>query len=281
MPRGVLVKAVGICAVFLMLLAVPAFAGTVVEAWRIQPSVSYFSWEERSGGTHLLTEEGPIYGLDGAASLVLFRKGLVLMVQGGIFGGDVHYRGQTQKNPDPALSERPVKTSVVYFGTKLATDLGWRVSSPDAEVGPFAGMGYRWWLRSLQDSTAVDTGGNTFPVGGYSEYWHELSVRLGLRGQYAPSGMPALFAEAGGKYPFYTRNSADFPGAGSVTLTPEPRWSPFAEAGIRSGRFSASLSYEGLRYGQSRPVPIGGGVALLQPDVDADILGLNVGWKFD
>jgi len=281
MPRGVPVKAVGICAAFLVLLAVPAFAGTIVEEWRLQPSVSYFSWEERSNGTRLLTEEGAIYGLDGAAGFDLYRKRLVLQVRGGLFGGDVHYRGRTQKDPNPALSERPVKTSVVYFGTKLATDLGWRITLPEATAGPFAGLCYRWWLRSLQDSTAVDTGGNPFPVGGYTEHWHELSVRLGLRGQYAPSGKPALFAEAGGKYPFYTRNSADFQGAGSVTLSPEPRWSPFAEAGIRSGRFRASLSYEGLRYGQSRPVPIGGGVALLQPDVDADIVGLNVGWMFD
>jgi hypothetical protein len=281
--KGVPVKAAVVLAASILSMVWVASAARAggIEEWRLQPSISYFSWEERSGGQRLLVEEGPLYGLDGAVSFDLYRKSLLVQVQGGIFGGEVHYRGQTQMDPNPALSERPVKTSVVYFGTKLATDVGWRFSSPDVAVGPFAGLGYRWWLRSLQDSTALDTGGNPFPVGGYTEDWHELSVRVGLRGQYAPSGKPALFAEAGGKYPVYTRNSADFPGAGNVTLEPEPRWSPFAEAGIRSGRFRTSLSYEGLRYGQSQPVPIGGGLALLQPEADAEIVSLNVGWIFD
>jgi len=173
-----------------------------------------------------------------------------------------------------------VKTSVAYFGTKLEMDLGWRILLTDGSVEPFAGVGYRWWLRSLENSTILDANGKVVPVGGYDELWQTLYTRLGMRGSYAVNREMTVFAEAGGKYPFLNRNSVDFPGAGTVTLEPDPRWSMFAEIGARYGRFRTALFYEGFRFGQSQPVPISGTVALLQPKTDSDIFGVSVGWCF-
>ena len=273
------VKTIGLLVFCLSLLAEPAFAG--VEEWYLYPSLQYFSWSEYFGGRQLLQEEGPLFGLGGGAGFDLYRKSLMLRARGEMFGGDVHYRGQTQVNPNPALSQLPVKTSVIYFGTKLETDIGWRMRPADFSVEPFAGLGYRWWLRSLEDTTAVDGSGNQVQVGGYTEYWQTLYSRIGLRGSYDPAGDLSFFAEAGGKYPFLNRNSTEFPGAGTVTLKPEPRWSAFSEIGVSSGRLRAALFYEGFRFGQSPVVPVGGGIGLLQPKTDSDIFGVNVGWTFN
>ncbi len=275
-------KRIGMLAACLMLMASPVFAGSYggVEEWHLSPSLQYFSWKEFVGGRRILEEEGPLFGIGVGARFDLYRKSLMLKVQGEIFGGDVHYRGQTQMNSNPALSERPVKTSVIYFGTRLETDIGLRMSLAEGSVEPFAGLGYRWWLRALENSTAIDANGNLFPVGGYTEFWRTLYTRLGMRGSYSPGRDLTFFAEAGGRYPFLNRNSADFPGAGNITLEPEPRWSVFSEIGARYGKLRTALFYEGFRFGQSRPVPIGGGVALLQPKTDSDIFGISVGWAF-
>jgi hypothetical protein len=285
-------KIIGMLAICLALTASPAFAGNYggVEEGYLYFAPQYFSWEEFSGGRRLLIEEGALFGVGGGARLDLHRKKLMLKVQGEVFGGDVNYRGQTQQDflpspPNPphtpsSLSERPVKTSVVYFGMKLETDIGWRMQLADGSVEPFAGVGYRWWLRSLQNSTTVDANGNVVPVGGYTELWQTLYTRLGMRGSYAVSKDTTFFAEAGGKYPFLNRNSSDFPGAGNITLEPDPRWSMFAEIGARYGKFRTALFYEGFRFGQSPLVPISGTVALLQPKTDSDIFGVSIGWCF-
>jgi hypothetical protein len=281
-------RIVGILVVCLALLAPPVFAGQYggVEEWYLYPSVQYFTWKEFSGGQRLVKEEGPLFGIGGGVRFDLYRKSLLLKVNGEMFGGEVDYDGQTQPlpplpgpTPNPQ-SARPVNTDVVYFGTKLESDIGWRMATPAGSFEPFAGLGYRWWLRALQDSTAIDANGNPFPVGGYTEWWHSVYTRLGLRWDCKAGGDLTLFAEGGGKYPFLNRNIADFPGAGDVTVKPEPRWSGFAEVGARYGRFRPVLFYEGFRFGQSPVVPIGGGVGLLQPQSDSDIFGINLGWAF-
>jgi len=273
---------IGMLVICLMLLASPAFAGHYggVEEWYLYPSVQYFTWEEFLGGSRLLKEEGPLFGIGGGVRLDLYRKGLLLNVKGEMFGGNVGYRGQTQNLDNAAQNGRPLKTDVTYFGTKLESDIGWRMATPAGSVEPFAGIGYRWWLRALENSTAIDTNGSSFPVGGYTEWWHSVYTRLGLRWDLAVENDHILFAEAGGKYPFLNRNIADFPGAGTVTIEPDPRWSVFAELGARYGRFRPVLFYEGFRFGQSPPVQIGVNRFLIQPKSASDIFGLNLGWAF-
>ena len=194
-----------------MLLAPSSFAGEKggIEEWYLYPSLQYFSWEESSGGKRILKEEGPFFGFGGGIGYDLYRKRLILRARGEMFGSEVSYRGQTQSlpslpsppnapdTPNPQ-SERPVHTHVVYFGTKLEGDIGWRIPVAAGTFEPFAGIGYRWWLRDLESTTARDTAGNSFSVGGYTEVWHTVYSRLGLRGSYPASGDFHLFAEAGG-----------------------------------------------------------------------------------
>jgi len=273
---------IGMLAICLALLAPPAFAGQYggVEEWYLYPSVQYFTWEEFLDGNRLLKEEGALFGIGGGVRLDLYRKGLLLNVKGEMFGGNVGYRGETQNLDNAAQNGRPLKTDVTYFGTKLESDVGWRMPLAAGSVEPFAGIGYRWWLRGLENSTAIDTTGIPFPVGGYTEWWQTVYTRLGLRGSCPVGSDLSLFAEAGGKYPFLNRNSADFPGAGTVTIKPDPRWSVFAELGARYGRFRPVLFYEGFRFGQSPPVQIGANRFLIQPKSDSDVFGLNLGWAF-
>ncbi|MCM2358900.1 MAG: autotransporter outer membrane beta-barrel domain-containing protein [Geobacteraceae bacterium] len=262
----------------LALLASPACAG--VEEWFLYPSLQYFTWKEFSGNRRLVMEEGPLYAVGGGVRFDLYRKSLLVNVKGEIFGGEVGYRGQTQNLDNAAQHARPLKTDVTYFGTKLEGDVGWRLPLGSGSIEPFAGIGYRWWQRDLANSTALDTDGNAFPVGGFTEVWHTLYSRLGLHGNLAVGSDLTLFAEGGGRYPFLNRNVADFPGAGTVTIKPEPRWSLFAELGARYGKFRPALFYEGFRFGQSQAVPIGGNRFLLQPESDSDIFGVNFGWAF-
>lgn len=271
--------------IFMLFLASPVFAGQsgLVEEWSILfPSLQYFTWEEfKPAGTRIVKEEGLLVGAGGMARLNLYDKKLMLKLKGELFGGDVHYNGHTQQDTlNPAQSERPAKTDVIYFGTKAESDLGWRLPLSDVSFEPFAGLGYRWWLRALQETTALDTGGNPFPVGASAEFWMSFYSRLGARAAWNFAKDLTLFAEGGGKYPFYNENRADLPGGGSVTVKPGNEWSAFGEIGVTYKRFRPTLYYEGFRFSQSSVVPVGNNTGVLQPRSDSDIFGINLNWVF-
>ncbi len=269
--------------ILMLFLASPAFAGQsgLVEEWSILfPSFQYFTWEEfKPTGPRILKEEGLLVGAGGTARLNLYDKKLMLKLKGELFGGDVHYNGHTQADPNPAISERPVKTSVIYFGTKVESDVGWRSLAGPVAIEPFAGLGYRWWLRALQETTALDTGGNSFPVGAATEFWMSFYSRLGGRATWNIAKDFTLFAEGGGKYPFYNENRADSVG-GRVTVKPGSEWSAFGEIGVTYKRFRPTLYYEGFRFSQSNVVPIGNNTGVLQPKSESDIFGINLNWVF-
>jgi hypothetical protein len=269
------VKRVKLMTFLMLLLASPAFAGQsgLVEEWSILfPSFQYFTWEEfDSSGPRILKEEGLLVGTGGTARLDLYDKKLMLKLKGELFGGDVHYNGQT-------LDGQPVKTDVIYFGTKAESDLGWRFPIGSGSFEPFAGLGYRWWLRALQSS--VTNNANQLPVNGSNEFWHSFYTRLGGRAAWSFTRDFTLFAEGGGKYPFYSENRADFPGTDGVTVKPGSEWSAFGEIGVTYKRFRPTIYYEGFRFSQSNVVPIGNNTGVFQPKSDSDIFGINLNWVF-
>jgi hypothetical protein len=240
-------------------------------------SGQHFSWEEFTGGKRLLKEDGLLYGAGAAVTVDLLQTGggsLTLRGKGELFGGVVDYDGQTQP-PNPL----PVKTEVTYFGTKEELALGWTVPLKAASVQPFAGVGHRWWLRDLHDSTAID-GGAVAQVQGYTEYWQTVYAKLGLAADYRLADDWKLFAEVGGKYPFYNSNRVNVSGVGDVTLKPASLWSTFAELGFRYKKFRPAIFYEGYRTGQSPGVPIAQNLAILQPKSHEDLIGFSLGWCF-
>lgn len=251
---------------------IPASAGSLSELTPFL-SAGYFTWEEFSGGRRLLKENGMLYSgglLIGFVAPSSAPSSFALRAKGEIFGGVVDYNGETQA-PDPV----PVKTEVSYLGTRQELDLGFRHSADGWYLEPFCGLGYRWWLRGLQDSTTA--AGQS--VSGYTEYWQTGYLRLAARGRYQSATGVALFAEGGAKYPFYTGNSVDFEGAGVTTFRPRGRWSGFAESGVTYRRLRLALSYEGFRFAAS-PVRQVGTQRYLQPESSSDIFGLSLGLAF-
>lgn len=258
--------------VCLACLPLPAAAASLDE---LTPFLSgqYFTWRESFGGRHLLTETGPLFSggvTVGGLFPVNAHHSLTLKGKAEIFGGYVSYDGETQA-PDPV----PVKTDVSYLGTRQDFDLGYRYSAPVWHLEPFLGVGYRWWLRGLQNGTS-DTG---VSFSGYTEFWQTVYLRMGARGRYVTSSGITVFAEGGAKYPLYTGNSVDFVDTGVTTFRPVGDWSGFAETGLRLGRFKVSLSYEGFRFSASPQIQVGSRT-FFQPDSSSDIYGLNLGWSF-
>jgi hypothetical protein len=268
--------------------ASPVFAGHFggVEEWSLYPSFQFFTWEEfQDSGARILKEDGLLVGAGGTVRLDLYDKKLMLKVKGELFGGDVDYNGQTQVNSNLALSERPVKTDVIYFGAKTEADVGWRFPAGQLAIEPFAGLGYRWWLRSIESSTSLDANGLPFAVGGYTEFWQSFYGRLGARLNCRVSGDFSIFAEGGGKYPFYNGNEADYPGTGMVTIEPGREWSGFAEIGATYKRFRPSIYYEGFRFSRSATVSAFSTIenrviGLFQPRSTSEIFGVTLSWIF-
>jgi hypothetical protein len=241
----------------------------------VYPSIQYFKWEEFNGGSRLLKETGPMYGAGAAIALenpVLDANNfMTLKARVELFGSVVDYDGQTQP-PDPL----PVKTDVTYFGTKGELDAGWRYSTGPFYMEPFGGAGIRWWLRDIHDASTTDGGGNSVSVMGYTENWLSAYARAGLRSGYTLAKDLKVFAEAGGKYPFYSENSVNFSDTGPVTVKPRGEWSAFAELGAQYKWFRPCLFYEGFRYSDS-PVVSG----LFQPESQGDIFGVQLGVSFN
>jgi len=242
------------------------------------PSIAYFHWQESVDGQSVLTEQGPIYGVDGTIVLDLLKteRAGTLTFKGkiGLFGGVVDYDGQTQ-----APSNLPVKTDVSYVGVKEEIALGWALPLGAVRLEPFAGLGYRLWARDLQDSTAND-GGSTVRVNGSTEVWESAYTKIGAALSIPLSNNWRIFVEGGGKYPFYNSNSSDIAGVGNNTVYPEPRWSAFAELGARSGTLRPALFYEGYRTGQSPMVRISSTTGVYQPKSDEDVVGVSFSYCF-
>ncbi len=271
-------KTVAMLSLVLLLVAAPAFAerSGVVDEWYLYPSFQYYSWSEfASDGSRFLRESDPLYGIGGAVTFNLYDRHLLLKIKGDLFGGDVDYDGQTQPDVNPAFSRLPVKTDVIYFGGRLQADLGWRFLLGSASVEPFAGIGYRGWLRSLQDSTTIARNGAPVQVIGYDEAWHLLDTKLGARFAIPFSDDFKLIAEGGARYPFFIRNTADIPFFEAVTVSPRGNWTGFAEVGCQYGRFRPTIFYEGYRADQS---PTNDGV--VQPRTASDLYGINIGIVF-
>lgn len=252
-------------------IAAAADSGPIREL-SVYPFIQYFTWEEFNGmtGSRLLKESGPQFGvggdillhfLEGDAGAMTFRGKVEL------FGGEVDYDGQLQDGT-------PHSTDVTYFGTTEQATLGWAIPYRDSTIEPFAGLGYRWWLRDLQGS------------GGYTEYWTSLSALLGVRSTYTLNPDTKFFVMGGGRYPFYNRNDVEnYPGVGRIELEPGSDWSVMAETGIRHKHINVSVYYENYIYPQSPAVARYNYVNarteyFIQPRSESEIFGLKFGWSF-
>ena len=72
--------------------------------------------EYEDGGSELLKESGPIYGL-GASTKLDIIKSLTLKFKSELFGGSIEYDGQTWAG----LKWKKLKSSLFYEGMRFST----------------------------------------------------------------------------------------------------------------------------------------------------------------
>ena len=240
-------------------------ASAIAAEYDVYGKIESFTWKEYSDSdSQLLKESGPIYGLGGSAKSNI-TESLTLKFKGELFLGSIDYDGQTQAGT-------PVKTDTDYFGFKIEGDTGWKfMVAEKSSLEPFAGLGYRWWLRDIQST------GNAI---GYEETWWSFYARLGIHGDHTFSDQLKAFAEAGVKLPIHTENEIDLSVIGLSTITVEPgnKASVFAEIGLKWTVLKASVFYEGMRFSKSGLDDVYD--AFRQPESKADIFGVNVGVSY-
>ena len=249
--------------VFLSVLFVLSTVPATVFGWDVYTKAKTFTWKEYVGGVQKLEESGIIYGVGTAGTIYLFEN-LALSTKGEVFGGQVDYDGQTWAGV-------PVKTETGYLGFKLEGDTGWHfMLGENMFVGPFAGLGYKWWQRTIESTpTAL----------GYPERWQSFYGRLGVDGIYGIAKNIMLSVEGGVKLPIYNQNKANLPGFGNVTVKPGKEASVFAEVALQYDRFKAGVFYEGMRFSKSPYVTVGA-LAVYQPESRADMYGFRAGVVF-
>ena len=236
--------------------AIAGETGIASGEYDLYGNVQSFTWKEFQNGDQLLKESGPIFGIGAAAKWTVVNQ-LTLKLNGEFFIGSIDYDGQTQ-------SGIPVETDTDYDGFIFQGDMGWEfVIGENLSIEPFAGYGVRRWDRDIQ-STNIATG--------YKEEWTSYYARLGVRGEHAYNDQFGVFTEAGIRIPTDTENKVD---ALNVTLEPGDKNSFFAEIGCKWKSLKASVFYDSMRFSDSDVVR-----GYLQPESEADIYGLDIGWTF-
>jgi len=230
--------------------------------------VESFTWKEFLGNETLLKESGPLYGFGFSGKVggnISQPLAFHYKVEG--FIGYINYDGQTQTGI-------PITSDTRYFGFKTELGGGWNIFAGESGFSfePFAGLGHRWWLRDITDSSNG--------IGsGYEEVWRSYYSRVGIRGEKESSDRFKIFIEAAAIIPFYTENRVylnDF-SFEDVKVEPGNEMSFWAETGLKFKKFRLSLFYEGLRFSESDKV---GSLRLFQPKSEADIYGANVCFTF-
>ena len=213
--------------------------------------VDYFHWNERTGGSDFVNENGTLFTLGYTRQIGIER------FRAELFGGDVHYQGFDQT--DTTLI--PLTSNTGYLGLRGEYEM---VLAPAVWDGRFAlllGVGSRFWIRDLHDGT--DDQGN--PVSGYQETWWTIYPYLGLETHRHLSDELDLYSESrigttALTYQFATTayGWAD-PTTQSVFIAQRPLWprpGVFAnvEIGLRGPRFFIAGRAEVMSWAQSSDV---------------------------
>jgi len=256
------------CVLFCGLMPAQVFAENESDVYLV---LENYTWKEFSGGTRLLKEAGPLFGV-GFAYQFKFRDEVTLKPGVEIFVGSVDYDGAPNAGG-------LFKTTTDYFGLKLQAEVGRRFALGKAfSIEPIAGIGLRAWMRDINDGRAEDGS----PADGHNEEWVTLHLRLGVRGGLDLSNASALFAEVGLKVPLYNESTRYVANGGlddQVTMHPGKMVSLFAETGLKLRTFRISVFYDGLRFSES-DVEYNSSVGYYQHESRADIYGIKAASTF-
>jgi hypothetical protein len=255
--------------------------------WSLRGGVEYFRWQELDqSGSQLVQEKGPRLVLTGAYdNLSGADSGLLLGLEGRVYGGEVDYDGETIE------TAQRVNSQTRYFGGRLEGLTGSRIPrlfGEHIDLDLTASLGLEHWLRSILDSK-LDDGTR---VMGYDEYYTVVYGKLGLGPVWRRTRGGSIRLNGGMKYPLYTHEVVDTSSIGfqeDAKLEPEGRISGYigVSADLRRrthGTLFMNASYEGYRFGDSDPDTIrrndGVLVSVFQPRIRSDVFSLELGWRF-
>lgn len=262
---------------FVMLCSYSTVSTAAARESNIYVAINNFVWEEfDESGSRLLKESGILVGPGFSYWREFERSRITIKPTAELFFGTVDYNGQACDNFGNC---QPATTQVDYFGFKIEGEVGRRFGSPEAiYIEPFAGLGFRYWIRDINNGTTA----NGSPTAGYTEGWQTFNVRLGMRAGKNFTARKEAFAQAGVKIPIYNENTAYLNSAGlgsDITMNPGRKASFFAEAGMKINRFKGSVFYDSLRFSKSDVVSDNGFI-YWQPESSMDSYGFKLGWTF-
>lgn len=272
---------------FLLLVAMATIPGRVLAETEVYTFIADYNWREHDGNSLVARERGPVYGV-GIAGIYLTPapNPLSLKVKAEGYGASHDFHS--------ADAYGALDDSGDLAGFTLEGDVGMPMKlAGGSTFEPFAGLGYRYWGRSVPSRTKDASNNYTFTYYDQHETWWNFYGKAGLRVTHRLPGSPLrMFAEGGARIPFATQATIDFNNLDSsyreVNVSPGRRLSGFAEAGIKANLFKVSLFYEGLRFAGSqermvtstlidKPPP---SFWVRQNHTSADIFGLKIGISF-
>ncbi len=227
----------------------------------------YFKWTEKGG----VNEKGWLHSLETKANVKINTIAWFPYFEPKfkIYGGEVKYDGETWSGTE-------LKTRTNYNGWNVELDAGYKLNfSGNFKVSFYAGLGYEYWKRSLQ---------NTEIALGYDEKWNQKYIKLGIKPENK-IGKLSLYADLYIKYPWEVKNEVSL---FDVEVKPEEKINYGVEAGGKMhGLFNKNINlfasgfYEREKFGKSdlkySPVV---DVYLYQPDSKRKTYGLKVGLEF-
>lgn len=260
-------------------LVAAVWFSTVGSVWAVETGVdatlAFYRWEEYTppgGGIDPIDplETGPMVLIGGWLRGAPSKTHAPLRLRGDIrlLAGDVNY--------DTALLAAPTvprSTRSTYFGSIQEASIGWRVQRAGGVFEPFAGLAYRWWLRSIESNSTVT---------GYDEWYQLLVLKIGARGELLMSDRNALYVEFSGDPVLWAKESIDGLAPSEVLQVENGKrlgWT--VETGFRTRSFNVGLYWQAVRLGESSVDCISGTTScFVQPQSDQDIVGLRFGGSF-
>lgn len=233
-----------------------------------------FEWKETYQGQQLLKESGPLFGAGGDLGARMADP-FWLEGRGELFLGNVDYDGVLMSEKGDLT---PYKTTTEYVGFKIDGDVACKLSlSPSLHVKPFAGLGARTWVRTL------DTALSDRYIGeyGYSESWTTVYGIVGCGGGIMLNRTSELSARLEARLPLSNTETVDLSNQGGpsdLELKPGKQASYYAEATLSVSHLTASLFVETLNFSES-PLDSRANV-FFQPESKATMVGGKIGVAF-
>jgi hypothetical protein len=233
----------------------------------VQLGLESFRWREFLNGSRLLKETGPRVRATFEWSRDVGHDPLFVEARGSLYGGNIHYDGQTQVGT-------PFQTDANYFGLQGEGLVGNRFGA-NRNVELFGGGGIDSWRRDIKGRDNVI---------GAIEDWTVFYLSFGT-GYYISQASVRYRVRAGGKYPIYTTNMPDIE---DVTLEPKGKLSLFARLTADfldndRPRWGVGLYYDTYRFAASNTVTVvtqTSRVTIFQPESRQEVIGIYGAFYF-